>query len=561
MRRTRRVHNLSERMSQRSHSSEKTVPRLLAGVVSLLILGFFWVILVPDSNSNSTEATLAGESSGGGSAESDATDATEKKPVFLNPDDFPPLPGEGPLRIAMRYLGEDGEAGFANEQLEQSLPGSISGRVTGPKFEPLPQVVLTIVGGPQDGLSCETDEQGHFRLLDLIPGTHFIRLATSDGGRYMRMQRIGSRGRTKRDFALGTSVDLPMAFFDHKGKPLMGATVEMDGRTFLTGADGVAWCAGAPAGPRVLVQIQGEGHVPVRFELNILPQRVAEPIQMPALPQGAVIRGQVKSWPGGELPRVTVVPRAIQPGPFQIVWETWQEVEVGADGFFELRGLPTDRMVDVRVFHAGGVASPRVRALRASTLHASVVEFTMTRGDARIAGVVLDAGGKPLRGAKVELKASDPAAALARLYPGLSNAPATVRLPVPAAIHRQAVTKRDGAFDFAWGDHPKGTGSLLLKVEADGYQVARREIRSGHSDLRLRLKPAIRSARLMLTAADDGPMPSAYLWIVDGETHETVEPQLGDLLPGWYSIAARRGDHDILAKRVYLGARTELAIR
>ncbi|MBT5119657.1 MAG: hypothetical protein HOM34_02915, partial [Planctomycetes bacterium] len=44
-------------------------------------------------------------------------------------------------------------------------------------------------------------------------------------------------------------------------------------------------------------------------------------------------------------------------------------------------------------------------------------------------------------------------------------------------------------------------------------------------------------------------------------THETVEPQLGDLLPGWYSIAARRGDHDILAKRVYLGARTELAIR
>ena len=571
MRRTGRVHNLSERMGYRSPSSEKHAKHLLLGVAAALTVGALWVLLSPAPQMGETQGATGAV---GVEHEPSTESKAEQQAVLLNPDEFPVIPGKGPLRIAMRYLGEDGESGFANEQIEQTLPGSLSGRVTGvglvqdPNKEDgtlaspgLEGVVLKIMGGPQDGLSCETDSQGRYRLLDLIPGTHFIQIATPTGGRYLRLQRIKVRGRTLRNFALGMTVDVPLLFRDHKGELLSGATVEMDGRTVQTGEDGVAWVAGAPSGPRVLVQVSAEGHVPVRFELNVLPLRMSNTVEMPALPQGATLRGQVQSWPEGELPRVTVVPRAIRPGAFQVVWETWQEVEVDHNGIFELNNLPTDRMVDVRVFHSAGVAKPRVRALRASVLHSSIVEFTIMRGNARVSGKVLDEEGQPLAGAAVVLKASNPAATLARLYPGLANAPATVRLPVPGAIHREVKTKKDGKFDFAWGDHPKGTGSLLLSVKADGHQISRREIRSGHSDLRIRLKPAIRDARLLLTADDDGPMPEAYVWIVDGEVHETAQPELSDLLPGWYKIAARRGEHDILKKRVYLDGRSELAVR
>ena len=224
-----------------------------------------------------------------------------------------------------------------------------------------------------------------------------------------------------------------------------------------------------------------------------------------------------------------------------------------------MKGLPTTHTVDVRVFHPGGVGDPRVRTTRPSEFSGTPLEFVIKASDAVVGGRVTGADGGPLRGAQVVLAAVNPDQVLAQLYPGLDESPLSVRLPVPGAVRRTLTTGRDGDFRFSVGDHPTGTGHLLLTVDAPGYQQARREIKTTAGDLRIALQSLDLSGSLALERRDAGPLPNVIEWSLDGaQTGQLGDSVLDGLAVGWYAVRVRRGDQVLLERDLIVRSGTRL---
>ncbi len=458
------------------------------------------------------------------------------------------LPGSGDLRAELRFLGARDDTREAPQ-----LPGRLEGRVTGPGGQPVVGARLVVVGGPQDGRATRTDAEGFYSLGALLAGTHFFALEGGGLPRTVAIQRVLERAVTKRDFAIGGDLPLLVLVKDFEGKPLAGAEVlvSLGEQRAVSGEDGVAQLGNVPAGARTLVDIRAARHVPVRYELNFHGGTAGAPIELPPLPQAGSLRVAVRSWPGGPQPRVTVVPRATGPGPYQPAWELWQEVEVDREGMVELTGLPTTHLLDVRVMHPMGTADPPVRALRPAAEFAAVAEFVVRRSSATIEGIVLDEGGEPVAGALASLAATRPDLVLAQLYPGLADAPTSVPLPVPGALRREIATDAEGRFKIAVGDHPDGTGHLILTVAKTGFRPARVEVRTTSRATTVRLTRATQTASLTLIRRDGGDLPPARFVLDGADAAGESGARLAGLWPGFYELAVLRGPAQLLYREEF----------
>lgn len=451
--------------------------------------------------------------------------------------------------VELRTLG-----GVDEGRIAPKRGSALEGMVLNEQLEGIEGVRLTIVGGPQDGWSTVSRKEGHYLFPEMLPGTHFFRIEVPGYGTTVREHRVRSDGRSRRDFRVSPPVGVDLIVRDHENKPLEGARViyGLDGAEVLTNADGLAQVPPFVGGERVLLTIRAEGHVPVRQELNlVLRPSDALPIEVPPLPKGAILYGKVSSWPGGPFPEVSIVPRSNQIGTHKVAWETWQGVRVENDGSFTLEGLPTSHLIDLRVFHPGGVTEPAMRSVR-PMLHTAtrVKPFVIKRGQGRVAGRVVDRQGQGVASATVVLEAADPEMMLARLYPGLENVPSTTMLPVPSAMRRELTTGKDGRFDFAVGDHPSGTGSLVLTARAEGYASERLPIRRSYSNLEVRLSEEDHSSSLWLKAPEGEDF--AVDWYLDGEPideirgvsprFEATRVGVTGLPAGLYDVVIRSGD-------------------
>jgi hypothetical protein len=357
---------------------------------------------------------------------------------------------------------------------------------------------------------------------------------------------------TKRDFFLGSSMDLELLIRDHKNKPLGGARVLLNGglQEGLTDEEGVVLIGNVVGGRRVLVDVRADGYVPVRYELNLFAEkaRPGEPMELPAMMQGGTVRGRVKSWPGGPLPRVTLVPRATQPGAALVAWEIWQDIETDREGRFTIENVPTTHLLDIRAFHPWGVCDPRMRAVTPSPFTAANVEFIIRESKAKITGKVFGTDGRPQRGVELSLLALNPDKVLAALYPGLDSSPVGVRLPVPAQMQRITTSDVDGSFSFAVGDHVSGTGSMVLLASAPGRRTARHEVQTVGQDIEVRLKALDTNASVELARLDEGPLPPMARWTLNGELQEERSLTLSELQEGLYRIKVSRGGTRLWAR-------------
>lgn len=456
------------------------------------------------------------------------------------------LPGEGDLLVEIRYRG-----GKDDTRETPELPGRLEGTVTGPDGKPVPGARISVHGGPQDGRFVRSDANGFYGFGQLLAGTHFFALDGAGLPRTVVMQRVLARGATRRDFAVGGATVMRVLVKDSEGKPLAGAQVlaDLGERQGVSDENGVAVVEGVPAGPRVLVDLRAEGHVPVRYELN-LHGGITEPIELPPLPKAGKLRVAVRSWPGGPQPQVTVIPRATGPGPYQPAWELWQGIEVDREGIVELTGLPTTNLLDVRVVHPMGTSDPPLRTIRPSADYAAAAEFVVRRSSATIAGLVLDEAGAPLAGATAVLAAVRPDLVLQRLYPGLAESPTSVPLPVPGAMRRSVNTGADGRFHIAVGDHPDGTGHLLLTVSKEEYRPRTVEVRTASDETVLTLTRAVKASSLRLVRTDGGELPPAR-FVLEGAEAAAAEGRLGELWPGYYEVLVTRGGLQLLYREAF----------
>ncbi|MCH2100299.1 MAG: carboxypeptidase-like regulatory domain-containing protein [Planctomycetes bacterium] len=478
---------------------------------------------------------------------------------FADPGEIPAQPWvTDVLTVELRSLG-----GIESERIAPKRAGSMEGAILNEKKEGIEGVRMTIVGGPQDGWSTVSRSEGHYLFPELLPGTHFVRLEVPGYGTTVRSHRVRGNGRSWRDFRVAPAVGVELALRNHENDPLVGARISygLDDGEVLSDDDGIVRIPPMVGGERVLLTVRAEGHVPVRQELNLLLRPAnAPPIEVPALPKGSRVLGKVSSWPGGSFPEISVVPRSNAIGAHKVAWETWQGIRVEPDGSFVLENLPSSHLVDIRAFHPSGVTEPRLRSVRPMTHTPTRVQFVIKRGQGRVAGKVTDPQGRPLPQATLVLEASDPAAMLGVLYPGLDEVPSTAMLPVPAALRRELRARSDGGFDFAVGDHPDGTGALVLTASAPGYQDRRMPIRRSYTDLHIKLSSEDRLASLRIDPGTRPRLPRIE-WYLDGRPVDDmgglqvqragkVETLIG-LSTGLYDVLVRAGTEVLRHDREY----------
>jgi hypothetical protein len=454
-----------------------------------------------------------------------------------------PLPGIGPLQVHLEYLGD------ANYQ-SPIYDGNLSGKVLGAYGKPLPLARIEIVGGPQNKIFAITNNEGEYQLRGLLPGMHVFRVYSGASAEMVRMQYVTRK--TTRDWFIGQSISVTFEIRNHENKVLENAKVRSDFglREATSDENGIAVLHGVPSGGRVVIDVFAEGHVATRHELNLYAANTTDVIKLSPLEKGGRIAGRVKSWPGGDLPTITIVPRTAESRSGMTVWEKFQDVPVSNEGYFAFDDLPTNQLLDIRVSHAQGICEPRGRAITAGRQSPTRCDFMVRLSQAKVSGRVINENGKSIAGAEVELLAESPLKVLAAIYPSIGSERLSAPLPMPSQLRRTTRTDKRGQFNIALGDHIQGTGSLLLNVDMKGMVSAQRVIKKVGTMVEVTLRDQRGGASLTLSRRLDGILPRCE-WPTLPAASEAAGESAKELLEGYYRLHIARDGQTILREDKY----------
>jgi len=454
-----------------------------------------------------------------------------------------PLPGRGPLQVHLEYLGD------ANYQ-SPTYDGNLSGKVLNVYGKPLPLARIEVVGGPQNKKFAISNNEGEYQLRGLLPGMHVFRVYSGASAEIVRMQYVARK--TTRDWHIGQSISATFEIRDHKNKVLENAKVRSDFglREATSDEKGIAVLHGIPSGGRVVIDVLAEGHVATRHELNLYAANTTDVIKLSPLEKGGRVAGRVKSWPGGDLPTITIVPRTAENRSGMTVWEKFQDVPVSNEGYFSFDDLPTNQLLDIRVNHAQGICEPRGRALTAGGQSPTRCDFIVRLSQAKVSGRVINENGTSIAGAEVELLAESPLKVLAAIYPSIGSQRLSARLPIPSQLRRTTRTDKRGAFNIALGDHIQGTGSLLLNVDMKGMVSTQRVIKKVGTMVEVTLRNQHGGASLALSRRLDGILPTCE-WPTVPAASETAGARISELLEGYYRLHISRGGQTIFREDKY----------
>jgi hypothetical protein len=379
---------------------------------------------------------------------------------------------------------------------------------------------------------------------------HIFRISSSITAEIVRMQQVSHS--TKRDWLIGQAIAVKFEIRDHKNKLLPGAKVQSDFglREAISDEQGVAVLDRIPSGSRVVIDVFAEGHVATRHELNLYAANTTDIVKISPLEKGGRLAGRVKSWPGGDVPTVTVVPRAADSRSGMTAWEKFQDVRVDNNGYFSFDDLPTNQLLDVRISHAQGVCDPRGRAITAGKDAPTRCDFIVRSAKARVSGVVKDQSGQPIAGAEIELLAAEPMRVLAALYPSIGSQRLTARLPQPSQLRRVARTDSRGQFSVALGDHIQGTGSMLLNVTKKDMISAQHVVKTVGANISVVLKNQSGNSSLGFGRRLDNPLP-AIDWQTSPATIQTSGARALRLNEGFYRIHVLREGKTIFREDKY----------
>jgi hypothetical protein len=454
-----------------------------------------------------------------------------------------PLPGKGPLQVNLEYIGD------ANYQ-SPAYDGSLKGKVLDAYGKPLSFARIEVVGGPQDKKFSIADSSGEYQMHGLLLGMHIFRINSRVSAEIVRMQQISRN--TKRDWLIGQTLSVKFEIRDHKNKVLSGAIVQSDFglRQATTNEKGIALLHGVPSGARVVVDVLAEGHVATRHELNLYAANTTEIIKLSALEKGGRLSGRVKSWPGGDVPTVTIVPRTGESRSGMTTWEIFQDVRVDGNGYFSFDNLPTNQLLDIRISHAQGVCDPRGRAVTAGKEAPTRADFVVRTSKSKVSGNVTDENGVPVAGAEIELLAAEPMKVLGAIYPSIGSQRLAARLPQPSQLRRTARTNKRGEFSIALGDHIQGTGNLLLNVSKENMVNTQRVIKKIGSQLNIKLVQQKGGAALVLARRLDSELPPCE-WQTLPLSAQAHGSTAENLLEGYYRIHVQREGKTILREDKY----------
>jgi hypothetical protein len=371
------------------------------------------------------------------------------------------------------------------------------------------QAELEFVGGPNHGRVLTTGEDGRFGANDLYPGLEVVEVR---GPRILGSRRE-VRLRENKSFELNIGYGMPGGaqgrVVDEQGKPIVGATVTVDGRAGVTDRTGHFYVSPVASGHSVLLEIDHPDYASHRAEIGVALATVAEPRRLLyTLTRPATLRLVLETDIGGPEPAlVHVVP---QHGGMNrdYPWYRLNPVQVGTEPV-ELTGLPAGPL-ELRVYRTGAVGNP---ARRRVTLSAGGTETVALRlaPDPLLTGRVVD-DGQVVAGATVRVVAADPVDASLRLFGGSRLSLEEEVLPLSPAVVRATRSAGDGRFRISAGEQvsewrlleavgPKGLRRGLLAVGPNQREVEIEldSIEEGTARLELALPRRFQAIAVQLT--------------------------------------------------------------
>ncbi|MEM8714118.1 MAG: carboxypeptidase-like regulatory domain-containing protein, partial [Planctomycetota bacterium] len=338
------------------------------------------------------------------------------------------------------------------QAIRSGAHSGVRGSILGSTGRPMSGRV-EFVYGPNEGRVLHTDAQGRFGARNLYQGISIVRVTTSEGFTLEREVSLASMGQTDFYVSFANTSVVAGTVKDDRGVAVEGAEVRMDGKPAFTNSEGEFVFSNVPPGNSfVTVRKEGFAHCVQRVSVRHRSSIAAKDFPI-FLKKGGRLQISVDRSAGAlEASYAFLMPAS---GPSRsssgrsFPWHEVNPVKIPPGGNAIVENLPLEA-VNVRLFHRGAIAKPKSRNVRlhADRLNSVVLELTPAP---TVRGVVLD-GGKPVKGATVQIEAADRSVATSKVMQqrGPRFAMEMVVATTPAAFDE---TKTDGQGRFSFTSH------------------------------------------------------------------------------------------------------------
>jgi Carboxypeptidase regulatory-like domain len=343
---------------------------------------------------------------------------------------------------------------------------------------------VRFVAGSNTGRELSTDKEGRYGASDLYPGLNVVEVTGPGLLGARREVRTSTNQESEFNLGFGRPGSVSGRIFDDVAKPVVGATVRVDGHLATTNTDGIFYVDRCAPG-RVLVEITHPGYAPLRQVLGVTQnfalthERVSYRLERAAALQ---INFQNLVGPAGDT-RVYVLPANVD-YERRFDWSRYSNLTANGPSFslFELPPGPAK----VLCYRAGAISVPRV--VQTNLISGETTTLNI-RFDAApvVRGRVID-DGKLVRGARVRLLAADPPGAFLRHTNIDMLSYESEVFPVLPAMADEFLTDEQGAFlATSWSE--TSPWRLLEALSPDGQKRALRAVGPAEEEVELELMP------------------------------------------------------------------------
>lgn len=503
---------------------------LLVGLAALVVLGLgagvWWALRDPsvastpvEFGSTPTISTSDAPSDPNGERRRPEL-AVDDTPAFQSLDTTVIFPLEVELKLVRASSNPHADGA---PELGAGASAKLTGSVTASKGAGV-RARVTFVAGANKGRTLYADALGRFGAEGLYPGLSVVSITGPGIAGAQREVRLRPERETQLNVPFGRPSRVFTEVVDAEGKPLAGATVNLDGQTVVTAEDGSAEFVSVAPG-EVLAIVTKVGYAAVRQTLDIPGGSTVERGRLVfRLDPGASLQVSITdALNAGQKALLFILPEE-SGGERKFPWQTVNPVEIWPGGTALIEDLPRAR-VTLRLYHAGATAKPERRSVELNPATRRTVEFGLEPVPV-VAGIVTD-GGAPAENAIVRLEAPNRTTAMLGVF-GQSSflyLESDVMPDLPPAL-QEATTNVKGEYQLT-AHEASSAVRYLTATSRDGKRIAHAVLRAGDMRADLALQPVQGGDGELAIQLPDRIQPLPVEVTVDGTPRDPFVLALG----------------------------------
>ncbi|MEO6708455.1 MAG: carboxypeptidase regulatory-like domain-containing protein, partial [Planctomycetota bacterium] len=359
-----------------------------------------------------------------------------------------------PHVAGMPTLGAGSTARFAG-----SLSGGLGEPISG---------TVQFIAGPNQGRTLHTNSQGKFGASDLLPGLSVVEIDGAGSLDSRREVRLRAGAETPLNIGFGMPGSASGKVLDREGKPLAGATVELDGQIAFSDLEGNFHLDSIPSGLDLECFASKEGYASYSERVTIAARTPNDHLVFTLLP-GASLDVEVPEAIGAPEDAMVILMNANPAAARSFPWRKKNPIAVRPGSRVHIDDLPPGVKVRVVVFHQGALAKPPFDevTLQEGTPQLAVVHLEPAP---LIVGTVHTRDGLVAQSAKLRLEAPDRVGSTVAYFGETAMFLEAEVLPSLPMGLQETVSDHNGHFEFT--SYPKqAPRRYLTATSADGLQT------------------------------------------------------------------------------------------